>query len=161
VEIRPVAQADWPQVWPIWREIVSAGETYAWDPETDEASARDLWLLPPPAQVWVAVEDRTVVGTALLKPNQPGLGAHVANASFMVSSTASGRGVGRRLAEHVLTQARASGYRSMQFNAVVSTNTRAIALWRALGFTIVGTIPGAFRHARLGYVDLHVMYREL
>jgi L-amino acid N-acyltransferase YncA len=161
VDIRAVTGADWPQVWPIWHEVVSAGETYTWDPETDEATARALWLLPPPAQGWVAVEDDTVVGTAVLKPNQPGLGAHVANAGFMVASAASGRGVGRRLGEHVLAQARASGYRGMQFNAVVSTNTRAVALWRTLGFTVVGTVPGAFRHARLGYVDLYVMYRDL
>ena len=101
------------------------------------------------------------MGTAILKPNQPGLGAHVANAGFMVASSANGRGVGRRLAEHVLHQARASGYRAIQFNAVVSSNIRAVRLWQSLGFEIVGTLPGAFRHRRLGYVDLYVMYRTL
>jgi L-amino acid N-acyltransferase YncA len=161
VDIRAVTAEHWPQIWPIWHEIVAAGETYTWDPETDETAARALWLLPPPAEVSVAVEGDTVVGTATLKPNQPGLGAHVANASFMVASSATGRGVGRRLAEHVLRQARAGGYRAIQFNAVVSTNAPAVALWRSLGFAIVGTLPGAFRHRRLGYIDLYVMYRAL
>ncbi len=159
--IRRATAADWPGIWPIWHEVVAAGETYTWDPHTDEATAQTLWLPPPPAETWVATEGPTITGTALLKPNQPGLGAHVANASFMVAAAAAGRGIGRRLAEHLIAHAATSGYRAMQFNAVVSTNEPAVALWRALGFDIVGTIPEGFRHPRLGYVDLYVMYRKL
>ncbi len=161
MEIRLARPADWPAIWPIWHEVVAAGETYTWDPQTDEATARALWLPPLPAETWVAVDGQTVVGTALLKPNQPALGAHVANAGFMVPAASAGRGVGRRLAEHVVTRATLVGYRGMQFNAVVSTNERAVALWKALGFEIVATIPEGFRHARLGYVDLYIMYRRL
>jgi L-amino acid N-acyltransferase YncA len=118
-------------------------------------------MLPPPAEIWVAVEEETVVGTAQLRPNYPQLGAHIANASFMVASGAAGRGVGRRMAERLLARAEEAGYRAMQFNAVVSTNDRAVALWKSLGFEVIGTVPEGFRHARLGYVDLYVMYRRL
>jgi L-amino acid N-acyltransferase YncA len=164
--IRRATDADWAQIWPIWHAIVAAGETYTWDPATSEAQARQIWMLPEPAEVWVAEQPdtagaRIIEGTALLKPNQPGLGAHIANAGFMVSGAAAGKGIGRALAERIVDRARELGYRGMQFNAVVSSNTRAVGLWKSLGFEIVGTVPAAFRHARLGYVDLHIMYRQL
>jgi L-amino acid N-acyltransferase YncA len=161
MEIRRANDRDWPQIWPIWHEVVAAGETYTWAPDTGEADARALWMLPSPAEVYIAIIDQGIVGTAVLKPNQPGLGNHIANASFMVTSSVAGRGVGRLLAEHVLDRARTAGYRAMQFNAVVSTNTRAVRLWRSLGFEIIGTVPKAFRHTRAGLVDLHVMHRGL
>jgi len=161
LELRRAEPADWPAIWPIWHEVVAAGETYTWDPETDEPTARALWMLPEPAEVWVAVAGGEILGTGLLKPNQPGLGAHVANAGFMVAQAAAGRGVGRALAERVVQRAKELGYLGMQFNAVVSVNARAVRLWKALGFEIVGTVPGAFRHARLGLVDLHIMYQSL
>ena len=161
VEIRRAGPTDWPAIWLIWHEVVAAGDTYAWDPASDQAAGRAAWMLPPPAEIWVALDGQTVVGTAQLRPNYPALGAHVANASFMVASAAAGRGVGRRLAEHIIERARAAGYRAMQFNAVVSTNERAVRLWKSLGFEIIGTVPEGFRHARLGYVDLYVMHRTL
>ncbi len=161
LEFRRASAADWPAIWPIWHDVVAAGETYTWPPDTDEPSARALWMLPEPAEVWLAEAGGEVLGTALLKPNQPGLGSHVANAGFMVSPSAAGRGVGRALAEQVVRRARELGYLGMQFNAVVSVNTRAVRLWKALGFEIVGTVPGAFRHAQLGLVDLHIMYQSL
>ncbi|HSV65266.1 MAG TPA: GNAT family N-acetyltransferase [Mycobacteriales bacterium] len=159
VELRRATQPDWPAIWPVWHEVVAAGETYCWAPDTPEAEARALWMLPEPAEVWVAARDGAVVGTAVLKPNQPGRGSHVANASFMVAAAATGHGVGRALAERLLHRAAELGYLAMQFNAVVGTNTRAIALWRSLGFTIVGTVPAAFRHPAHGLVPLHVMHR--
>lgn len=161
MEIRPATEDDWPGIWPIWQAVVAAGDTYYWSPQTSEAQARELWMRPKPAQVFVATLAGRIVGTAFLQPNKPGLGDHVANAAFMVDPASRGRGVGRALAAYVLDQARASGYRAMQFNAVVSTNTGAVELWRSLGFTIVGTVPEAFRHARHGLVDLHIMYRRL
>lgn len=125
---------------------------------TDRAEPRTG---PERAEVWVATGGGRVLGTALMAPNKPGLGAHVANAGFMVDPAASGQGVGRALAERVLARARECGYLAMQFNAVVGTNTRAIQLWKALGFAIVGTVPEAFRHPRHGLVDLHIMHRRL
>jgi L-amino acid N-acyltransferase YncA len=160
--IRDATADDWDQIWPFLRQIVTAGETYAYDPDMDEATARELWLVRPPARTVVAVnEDGTVLGTANMYPNRPGPGSHVASASFMVDGRASGQGVGRALGEEALAWARASGFRSMQFNAVVATNTRAVALWRSLGFEIIGTVPEAFRHPTDGYVGLHVMHRRL
>ena len=174
--IRPARDADWPAIWPFFRQIVAAGETYSYDRDIDEPSAREIWMLEPPGATVVAVSgdrdvDRdvdgdghpagAVLGSAKMNPNQMGGGSHVASASFMVDPAAAGRGVGRALGEYALSWARAQGYRSMQFNAVVETNTRAVALWRSLGFETVGTVPEAFKHPTKGYVGLHIMYRRL
>lgn len=162
VLIRDATADDWPQIWPFLREIVRAGETYAYDPDMDEATARDLWLVAPPGRAVVAVgDDGRTVGTASMYPNRPGPGSHVASASFMVDPRGSGQGVGRALGEEALAWARAEGFHAMQFNAVVETNTRAVGLWRSLGFQIIGTVPEAFRHPTAGYVGLHIMYRRL
>ncbi|HEY8790195.1 MAG TPA: GNAT family N-acetyltransferase [Actinopolymorphaceae bacterium] len=94
-------------------------------------------------------------------PNRPGRGAHVATASFMVNPAHRGRGVGRALGVHVLEWARSAGHHSIQFNAVVETNTAAVRLWRSLGFEILATVPEAFDHRTQGLVGLHVMFRNL
>jgi L-amino acid N-acyltransferase YncA len=160
--IRRATDDDWPGIWPIWHDVVAAGETYVWPPGSSEAQARAWWMLPPPAEVWVVDDEADhIVATAVVKPNQVGLGDHVANASFMVDPAHAGHGVGRQLAEAILDRARGLGYGAMQFNAVVATNEPAIALWRSLGFEVVGTISGAFRHATKGYVDLLIMHRRL
>lgn len=161
MEVRPANDDDWPAIWPIWQRVVAAGDTYVWAPGTTEAEARRLWVPGPPAETFVLVDDGQVAATALLRPVAPGQGAHVANAGFMVDPGARGRGVGRALAEAVIERARTSGYLAMQFNAVVATNTSALALWRSLGFEVVGTVPEAFRHPTAGLVDLHVMHRRL
>jgi GNAT superfamily N-acetyltransferase len=163
LKLRAASTGDWAGIWPFWHRIVAAGDTLAWDPATDEPTARQLWMKPPPFRIYVAEEVDTgrIVATASLKPNQSGLGDHVANASFLVDPDAGGRGVGRRLGEFILDEARRQGYRAMQFNAVVETNHAAVALWRKLGFEILATVPEAFRHARLGPVGIHVMYRRL
>jgi L-amino acid N-acyltransferase YncA len=161
VNIRRAGEEDWTGIWPIWREVVAAGDSYVWPPGTPEDRARAEWMLPPPAEVWVVEDAGRIVATALLQPNKPGLGDHVANAGFMVDPTAAGRGTGRRLAEAVIDRAREAGYEAMQFNAVVATNERAIRLWHSMGFEEVGRIPRAFRHAEHGPVDLLLMHRRL
>ncbi|MCM0678589.1 GNAT family N-acetyltransferase [Micromonospora phytophila] len=162
MEIREASADDWPLIWPFLRQIVAAGETYTWPRDVDEEQARRMWLVPPPGRTVVAVDpDGVVLGSAKLTPNQAGPGDHVANASFMVAPDAAGRGVGRALGAHLLDLARADGYRAMQLNAVVATNTRAVALWRSLGFEVVGRVPEGFRHPAEGYVDLLVMHRRL
>ncbi|MFJ6199440.1 GNAT family N-acetyltransferase [Micromonospora sp. NPDC092111] len=162
MELRTATAADWPGIWPFLREIVDAGETYTWPRDVTEDDARRRWLVGPPGRTVVAVDpDGTVLGSAKLVPNQEGPGDHVANAGFMVAPAAAGRGVGRALGAYVLDLARAEGYRAMQFNAVVASNTRAVALWRSLGFDVVGRVPEGFRHPHLGLVDLLVMYRRL
>ncbi|WP_369055725.1 GNAT family N-acetyltransferase [Kineococcus terrestris] len=160
--IRDLTDDDWPRVWPFFDEIVAEGETYALPGGLTSEAARELWVQPPPWRTVVAVdEDGTVLGTAKSGPNRPGRGAHVATASFMVSPAARGRGVGRALGEHVVAAAAADGYRAVQFNAVVETNTAAVALWRSLGFAVLATVPEAFDHPEHGLVGLHVMHRRL
>lgn len=160
--IRDAEPGDWPQIWPFFRTIVAAGETYTYDPGIGENAARDLWMLSPPGRTVVAIDDTgRVLGTAKMNPNQAGPGAHVANAGFMIDPRSEGRGVGRALGEDAIEWARRSGYRSMQFNAVVETNLHAVALWRSLGFAVIGTVPEAFHHPVHGYVGLHIMHLPL
>lgn len=160
MEIRTATDADWDAIWPIYEAIVVAGETYAFpEPRYDEA--RSLWMERPPGRTVVAVDAGRVLGSAKMGPNRPGRGDHVATASFMVDPAAHGRGVGRALGRHTVDWARSAGYRGMQFNAVVETNEAAVHLWQALGFEVLGTVPGAFRHPVHGFVGLHVMYLDL
>lgn len=160
VDVRP---GDWPAVWPIVAEVVRAADTYALDPAMTETEAQSLWIESPPGRTTVAIDETTgaVAGTATMGPNRPGPGDHVATGGFMVAAAERGRGVGRRLVIDALGWARTQGYRGMQFNAVTETNHGAVALYRDLGFSIVGTVPGAFRHPGEGYVGLHVMYADL
>lgn len=158
--IRGAAADDWPRIWPFWHRIVAAAETYTWDPDTSEEAARALWMSPA-KRVYVAEDGAgAVVGSAYLTPNYAGPAARIANAGFMVDPDRGGRGIGRALAEHVLGEAEAHGYRGMVFNAVVETNP-AVGLWTSLGFTILGTVPDAFEHPRDGRVGLHIMYKAL
>jgi GNAT superfamily N-acetyltransferase len=161
VQIRAFVEADWPRVWPIVREIVQAADTFAYDPAMTEAQAHDVWIEALPGLTVTAEDGDRVVGTAKMGPNRPGPGSHVATASFMVAADARGRGVATALCRFALDWAREQGFAGMQFNAVVETNQAAVEIYRRLGFSIVGTVPGAFAHPTLGRVGLHVMYREL
>jgi RimJ/RimL family protein N-acetyltransferase len=160
IDIRRYADPDWPAVWSILQPTFAAGDTYAYPPETSEAQARTLWAEAPLA-TYVARVGGRISGTYYLKPNQPGLGAHVCNCGYVVAADARGRGIAAAMCEHSQREALALGFRAMQFNLVVATNTGAVRLWQRLGFAIVGTLPGAFRHRRLGDVDAHVMYKVL
>lgn len=161
VTIRRLEPRDWPAVWAILRATFASGDTYAFSPASTEAEIHQAWVQLPLASYVACAEDGAVLGTYILKPNQPGLGGHVCNCGYVVASAARGRGLASALCEHSQQQALALGFRAMQFNLVVSTNTGAVRLWQKLGFAIVGTLPGAFRHASLGYVDAHVMYKQL
>jgi L-amino acid N-acyltransferase YncA len=165
VQIRNATPDDWAAIWPFFHDIVTARETYAYDPDLTEDEARALWMSPSTAtlsRTTVAVDaDGTVLGSANMYPNRPGPGSHVASASFMVDSAARGKGVGRLLCADMIDWAGRSGFRSIQFNAVVETNESAVHLWQQLGFRIIGTVPEAFNHPKHGYVGLHVMHRFL
>jgi GNAT superfamily N-acetyltransferase len=159
--IRPATSEDWPHIWPFFSRIVADGETYAYPESLTSEAARDLWMERPPGQTVVAVDGPVVLGSAKMGPNRPGRGDHIATASFMVDPAEQGRGVGRTLGRYVVDWARDAGYRGIQFNAVVETNTSAVRLWKSLGFDVLATVPGAFRHPQHGFVGLHVMYRSL
>ena len=156
--VRPLEEADWPQVHAVVVEVARDGRTYAMDVPADVAGTRafrsgDLLV--------VAVDGDTVLGTAKAGPNRPAAGAHVGTASFMVGEAARGHGVGRALGRYVVEWHRSAGFRAIQFNAVVSTNTSAVRLWRSLGFEVVGTVPGAFALPEGSYADLLVMHLDL
>lgn len=161
MRVREATADDWPAIWPTVEATVRAGETYAFDHDLTSERARALWMTAPPRSTVVATLDDEVVGTATMGPNRDGPGAHIGTASFMVAPSARGRGVGRSLASYVVDWHRRHGYRGIAFNAVVETNTAAVALWASLGFQVVGTVPGAFLHPREGYVGLHVMFLPL
>jgi L-amino acid N-acyltransferase YncA len=160
IVIRKAEDADFDSIWQIFREVVEAGDTYVYDPETTKEQARSIWMSDG-VMTYVACVGEQIVGTYILKPNQPGLGSHVANAGYMVRADAAGKGVGRAMCEHSLSEARKAGFSAMQFNMVISTNEAAVALWQKLGFNIVGTLPKVFRHKKLGLVDAFVMHRFL
>lgn len=183
MKIRAATDADREAVWKIFHEVVAAGNTYALDPNNSREDALAYWFatgthtyvaeigrepvgeadsfpgMPTPSRT--IKPNPGIVGTYILRPNQSGGGSHVANAAFMVATSARGQGIGRAMAEHCLSKARRLGFRAMQFNYVISTNIAAIGLWQDLGFEIVGTLPGAFRHPDKGYVDVYMMYRSL
>lgn len=158
--IRTARDADADPIWRIFRAVVAGRDSYVFAPDTPRDEALAYWFGPGIA-TWVAEDAGRVVGMYKLIANQRDLGSHVANASFMVHPDAAGRGVGRTMGEHCLREARLHGYDAMQFNFVVSSNAAAVRLWQSLGFTIVGTLPKAFRHARLGLVDAYAMHRRL
>ncbi len=159
--IRHAMSADWSSIWPIWQDIVAAGDTYTYDPATSSDDARAMWQGPPPAETWLLADGGQTLGVYHLEPNHHGPGAHIANGSYMVARAARGRGVGRALAEHSLVRAADAGCLGMQFNAVAATNVYAIKLYEDLGFTTIGTVPQGFRHPEQGLVDLLIMYHAL
>ena len=160
MSILPATNAHSDGIWRIFREVVASGDTYVFDPQISREDALQYWLSIG-NHTFVAADEGRVCGTYLLRRNHPGLGSHVANASYMVSSEARGKGLGSLMCEHSLEQARRLGFNAMQFNMVVSTNEAAISVWKKHGFRIVGILPKAFRHATLGFVDAFVMHRFL
>lgn len=159
-DIRRAQDSDFEAIWTIFHEVVQGGDTYLYDPDTTREEARAIWMSND-VSTYVAILDGVVVGTYILRPNYPGLGSHVANAGYMVKMEAGGKGIGAALCRHSMEEARLQGFLAMQFNMVVSTNERAVALWQRMGFAIVGTLPKAFRHSRLGLVDAYVMHQLL
>ncbi len=161
MEVREAADADWEAIWPFFREIVTARETFVYDPEISEPDARDLWMVGPPGITFAAVDDGEVVGSANAYANRPGPGSHVASGSFMVDPAHAGRGIGRALGERVIEWVTEAGFRVLQFNAVVESNAPAVGLWKSLGLKLVGTVPEAFRLPDGTFTGLHIMYLRL
>lgn len=159
--IRYYQVGDWPSIWSILHDAFSAGDSYAYAPDSTETEVHTVWIESPKATYVACSSDGRILGTYILKPNQPGLGSHVCNCGYVVASAARGKGVGAAMCEHSQVEARSLGFSSMQFNFVVSTNTGAVHLWQKLGFAIVGTLPRAFQHKVHGEVDAYVMFKHL
>ena len=166
MKIRAATATDADAIWAILESFFRVGETYALPRDITKKDALAYWFAPG-NEVYVAEteeaveEDNAILGTYLLRANQQGGGAHVANCGYITAPWASGRGIARSMCEHSLARAKERGFRAMQFNFVVSTNERAVRLWQSLGFEIVGRLPGAFHHPKAGFVDAYVMYRNL
>lgn len=159
--IRPYQESDWTAVWSLLKATFAAGDTYAFSPESTESEIHKAWIEIPAATYVACAADGQLVGTYILKANQPGLGSHVCNCGYVVAPEAQGQGIASAMCEHSKREALSMGFLAMQFNLVVSTNERAVRLWKKLGFHVVGALPRAFRHQRLGFVDALVMYKEL
>jgi L-amino acid N-acyltransferase YncA len=158
--IREATRNDFEAIWPIFHEIVEAGDTYAYPRDTTMSEGERLWI-EAPRKTWVVEEDGRILGTYYIKTNQAGPGDHVCNCGYMVSATARGRGLATKMCEHSQQVARELGYKAMQFNFVATSNEGAIRLWTRLGFDTVGRLPKAFNHPDLGYIDALVMYKWL
>jgi L-amino acid N-acyltransferase YncA len=161
LQIRPYGPGDWPALWSLLEPVFRAGETFPHDPAITEAEAQVAWVEQSQAVMVALDAGGSLVGTYYLRPNSLALGAHVANAGYVVAENCRRQGIGSRLCQHSLQAGRRLGFRLMQFNLVVSTNTAGIRCWQRNGFQVVGTLPGAFRHQRLGYVDALVMVQAL
>ncbi|MEV7249658.1 N-acetyltransferase family protein [Streptomyces cyaneofuscatus] len=160
--IREATTEDWPAIWPFFHGIIAAGETLTYPPDLGKEDAQGWWYVAAPNRVVVAVDEAgAVLGTAKMNRNHMGNGSHVASATYMVDPAHSGKGVGRALCTYSVEWARTSGFRAMQFNAVVETNTRAVKLYESLGFEVIGTLPEGFNHPAEGYVGLHIMHKAL
>jgi ribosomal protein S18 acetylase RimI-like enzyme len=146
--IRYAAKSDASAIWLVLEPTIRAGETYTLPRGMSEAEALAYWM-GTDRETFVAIEDGRI------------LGDHVANCGYVTDPASSGRGIARRMCEHSLDYARSRGFLAMQFNFVVSTNERAVLLWKSLGFDVAGRLPLAFRHPSLGYVDAFVMFRAL
>jgi L-amino acid N-acyltransferase YncA len=158
--IRKAIEADEEQIWKILKEVIAQGDSFAFDPSSPKEKMMTYWM-EPEKHTYVAILDNTVVGSFFIKSNQPGLGSHIANAGYMTSPLASGKGIGKAMGQFSLEEARRLGYKAMQFNIVVKSNERAVRLWQSLGFIIIGEIPEAFNHQTLGMTNAYIMYQKL
>ena len=161
VQIRPMHATDWPAVWDLLHTTFLTGDTYSFAPDSTEAQIHTAWVDLPAATYVACSATGDLLGTYFIKANQTGQGAHVCNCGYVVAHAAQGQGVASLMCEHSQVQAVSMGFRAMQFNLVVATNTRAVRLWQKLGYAVVGTLPGAFKHQQLGYMDALVMYKVL
>lgn len=158
--IREANSNDYDSVWEIFEGVIKTGDTYVFDPKTKKDDLSKHWFASH-MRTYVAEEKNHISGTYIIKPNQIDLGSHIANCSYMVHPDAQGKGVGKLLCEHSIEIAKSLRFKAIQFNIVVGTNKGAIQLWEKYGFAIIGTIPKGFKHLELGFVDAHIMYREI
>ena len=159
-EIRKTTGNDFDQIWEIIKQVIATGDTYVFAPDSGKEKMLAYWC-GDDKHTYVVTIDEKIIGTFFIKDNFPDLGSHVANASFMTLPSMSGQGIGTAMGEYSLNEARQLGYKAMQFNLVVKSNTRAVRLWEKLGFEIVGEVPDAFNHQKNGLINAYIMWRRL
>ena len=160
IAIRRAGPADHDEIWNIILAVISTGDSYVFSPDSSKEKMLDFWC-GEDKNTYVALIDNKITGTFFIKDNQPDLGSHIANAGYMTSPAAVGKGIGTAMGRFSIAEALRLGYKAMQFNFVVKTNETAISLWKKLGFEIIGEIPEAFNHLQLGLTNAYVMYRKL
>lgn len=158
--IRKAGESDYDQIWEIFKAVIKTGDTYVFNPNTPKVDLQKYWFADY-METFVAEEYGLICGTYIIKPNQTGLGNHIANCSYMVEPKSQGKGIGKQLCEHSIDFATQYGYKAIQFNIVVSTNIAALKIWKQYGFEIIGTTPNGFRHRKLGFVDTYILYKAL
>lgn len=161
MRIIPYSDNYWEQVWSVCQPVFEAGETYPYAPDISKEEAHYKWVELPVATYIVVDDDDQLLGSYHIKTNQDPLGAHVCNCGYITAENARGQGVASAMCEHSQVKAKALGYLYMQYNLVIATNEGAVRLWKKHGFTVIGTLPNAFNHKRLGLVNAHIMYKEL
>jgi GNAT superfamily N-acetyltransferase len=147
-------------VWRILEPIIRGGDVYALPPNMSEAEGIGFWFAPE-NEVYCAEEAGEMLGVAYLRENSKRSGQGVANGGYATAKSAESRGVARALCLYTLQRASELGFREMQFNYVISTNSRAVRLWKNLGFVIAEVLLKDFEHPRLGHVDVFVMVRPI
>ena len=160
IEIRKAIDSDKEDVWTIIQQVISGGDTYVFSPDSSKEKMLSFWF-GGDRHTYVATSAGKIVGTFLLKDNQPDLGSHIANGAYMTSPAAGGQGIGKLMGEYSIQEAKRLGYKAIQFNIVVKSNTRAVKLWQKIGFEIIGEIPDAFNHRQLGMTNAYIMYRKV
>ena len=159
VIIRKYEKDDLDSMIAIWNEVVEDGIAFPQTETLDRESGKRFFA----AQTYngVAEVDGKVVGLYILHPNNIGRCGHIANASYAVASSVRGLHIGEKLVLDCLKEAKAHGFRVMQFNAVVATNTHARHLYERIGFRQLGTIPGGFLMKDGHYEDICPYYFDL
>ncbi|APD07173.1 hypothetical protein UJ101_01657 [Flavobacteriaceae bacterium UJ101] len=160
MNIRKALETDFESIWEIFSKVIESGDTYVFTPNTPKKDLKKHWFANY-METFVIEDHEQILGTYIIKPNQIGLGNHIANCSYMVNPISQGKGIGKKLCEHSLQIAKERGFEGIQFNIVVSTNKRAVDLWKFFGFEIIGITPNGFRHVKLGLVDTFIMYKCL
>jgi len=160
IEIRKATAEDCDAIWNIIKVVIATGDTYVYDPGSSREKMLKEWF-GENKHTYVAFADNKIAGTFFITRNQPDLGSHVANAGYMTDPEMSGKGIGRAMCEYSLREAKRLGFKAMQFNLVIKSNERAVQLWKKSGFEIIGEIPEAFNHRKLGLTNAYIMYKKL
>ena len=161
ITIRKFEAQDLVSAMSIWNEVVREGVAFPQDEELTEDSAKTFFVSQ--SYTGIAVDDKTseVVGLYILHPNNVGRCGHICNTSYAVKEGMRGLHIGEQLVKDSLKVGAELGFRILQFNAVVATNSHALHLYERLGFTQFGRIPQGFRMKDGHYEDIIPHYIHL